>query len=276
VRILPLLLCAACAESAPGIYVRDASGKWFTKDSEIDGTVKTSTGEHLSVQIIASGDGDRVHVDNTDPDGRFFLRDLPAAKYVLHFVLPGGERHVEVDLQPSQSRTVDVVVDQALVTKDWLGPRPNNGRHEARVFPIAPAGCAALQRLLGKWKGMSTEEATRQHGPHSLAYEFVADGNFFGSHGGPLFNTKLWAEQHVGGKWCADSKHLFLLSTLHELRIAEVVYVYSLDADELVLDSPEIGEVRLRRIGEPPSQQPEPSTASPPSAIEETRELSDS
>src|SRR5262245_36512288 len=136
-----LLVVAGCAESKPGLYVRDTSSKWFGKDSEIEGTIQTSRGDHISVQVIATGDGERVHVDATDADGRYILRDLPAARYVVHFFLPGGEQHVEVDLQASQSRTVDVVVDQAKVGKDWTGPWPGSGHHEARVLPIARPEC---------------------------------------------------------------------------------------------------------------------------------------
>lgn len=251
--IFVLIGLAGCAESAPGLYVRDASSKWVGKSSEIEGTISTTGGRRIGVEIIATGDGEKVHVDDTDTDGRYILRDLPPAHYVVHFLLPGGERHVEIDLAASQSRTIDVVVDQAAVGKEWAGPVARQGYHDPITYPIAPASCAPLQRLLGQWKGRSTDEASKAHGPHSLAYEFQPDGAYYGHHGGPLFNTKLWAEVHVAGKWCADARYLLLLSTLHELRIANAAYAYSLDGDQLLLDSPSTGQVRLSRISPPPA-----------------------
>src|SRR5689334_22200605 len=101
-RMVAVVLLAGCVESAPGMYVRDASSKWFGKSSEIEGTVKTTGSRHIGVEVIASGDGDRVQVDDTDTNGHYVLRDLPPAHYTVHFLLPGGERHVEVDLVQAQ------------------------------------------------------------------------------------------------------------------------------------------------------------------------------
>src|SRR5262245_9384593 len=84
---LLVLALGACAESRPGLYARGASSRWFTKESQIEGEIRTNRGKGLSVRVVVTGDGDRAHVDVAD--GSYIVRDLPRGKYTVHYLLPG-------------------------------------------------------------------------------------------------------------------------------------------------------------------------------------------
>jgi len=61
------LVCAACAESKPGLYVRGPSSNWFGKDSAIEGQIETNQGHEIAVTVIVTSETDSARSEQEIP-----------------------------------------------------------------------------------------------------------------------------------------------------------------------------------------------------------------
>lgn len=235
-----LVLTAGCMESRPGVYVRGASSNWFGNEAAIEGQIETNHGHEIEVAVAVTGEGDLVHMDSTDRDGRYMVRDLKPGKHVVHFIMPGQERHIEVDLQPARTVKIDAVVDEDRMASCCMGGLANPS-HPRRVVPVVPESCIPLPVFVGTWQEVPSLDAQRRRA-QSIRMAFFSDGTY---QGGFLIAGVL--PGRMNGNWCARGRSLFVLLQLHELRVADTTY--ELQGDMLEYKSDE-GSLRLKRTAE--------------------------
>src|SRR5215831_17111636 len=135
-----LVSCASCAAAQPGLHLVGASSRWFDSESVIEGEVTTNRGHQIDVTVLVTGGNEPVQVDATDRDGRYRVRAVPPGKHVVHFLLPAGEQHAEVEVRPSQRVRIDAVEDESHMDHCCLAGS-NDPYHPARTLALAQPSC---------------------------------------------------------------------------------------------------------------------------------------
>src|SRR5262245_16263423 len=149
--LFALLSSASCAAAQPGLHLGGASSRWFDSESVIEGAVTTNRGHQIDVTVLVTGVNEPVHIDATDRDGRYRVRAVPPGKHVVHFLLPAGEQHVEVDVRPSQRVRIDAVEDESHMDNCCLAGS-NDAYHPGRTLALAQPSCQPDTGLVGLWE----------------------------------------------------------------------------------------------------------------------------